>query len=683
MIETHQRVGADPLVRATRLEMAPRFAPGSAWFQAQQADSVREAGSRFARSSYKAVALEYHLAARQKGSREDWRAALGLYEAILERWPKDAEAPELRLNAGEAGAQLGEYALALRHYREAATAGSDSVAERALWQRTAVSDAWYESSRSELNGKRSGLGRDSLAHLVVENADELIARFPEHQDNADLTWRQGNIAFAHGWFERSATDFERLATRWPADKRAPRATILRADAFFKLQRFDAAGAAYEQALAAAQRAGSDSLARRASEAIPVSYYKHAEAFAAADPGAHAKHAELFEQVATRWPGYEHAPTAQYRAGLAWLEAKDRAQGVRAMEALLQKFPKSEYLRDAHLEIAKAWESGDEKEKSAAAYARFAESFPKDSSAADAWLKSADLYASAGLSQKADAIRLDYVKRYPNDHENAMQILEVFARRDLERVDAAHPISAMLPPPPAPVAKAKKGVKAKPVVAPPAAPASLLAQYLKRAEAHPELASKDLLAQTAFLQGEEANERFAALKLTLPLAKSIGEKQKRLDAALVHYRRSIDHGISRWAHASSYRIGEALVGFGTALEHSERPADLQGDDLLAYEDVLLQRGAVFFDRGEQVWSDLLRQKKDEASRDEWVGKAQSALWQRIGSRFFFRPEMEFPLIAGSQPSRPRASDERTSKGTATARGDSSSPRASLRAEDAPR
>jgi len=122
--------------------------------------------------------------------------------------------------------------------------------------------------------------------------------------------------------------------------------------------------------------------------------------------------------------------------------------------------------------------------------------------------------------------------------------------------------------------------------------------------------------------------------------------------LARYRSSVDMGVPTWASASTYRIGQALVEFGEALQRSERPADLHGDDLAAYDDVLGRQAQAFFDRGEGVWTDLLRKKAHEAPDDPWIHQAQDALWQRLGNRFFFRPETDFPLIQGEPASRGR-------------------------------
>jgi TolA-binding protein len=631
LTETYDRWDRPALAHNARLDYAPRFAHGSGWYEAQTSDSLRAAGEEFARSCWKTVALYHHLEARRGGANAsaDWREALRLYQTLLTQWPDGPEAPTFHLAAGEASARLGDHAGALAHYDAAAGAGRDTVAEQALHQRVAVTDAWYQSTRVPARGSAVALGTDSLARAVLVAGDRLLERFPAHAAAADVRWRQGNLALAHGWLDRAAKDFDSLATGHPDDPRTPLATSLRADALFRLGDFAGAGAAFEVALATAQRAGRDSLARHAAQAIPVCYYRHAEAAVAADSTAYAKHAELFEKVATGWPGYEHADLAQYRAGLAYVKAGQHREGVRAMQALIRQFPRSEFVRDAHLQIATTWEAIGEREQAAQAYIEFSERYPDEESAPGAWLKAGDLLSAAGQGQKAEDLRLAYIKKYPGDFETALGILEALARRDLAAVAADHPVSTLLAAP----AGAHR----------PAAPVSHLAAYLKLADAHPTLAARDLLAQVRFLQGEESATTYNAARLGQPLSKSIPAKQRLLDSLLVRYRRSVDTGVPEWAHASAFRIGQALAGFAEALEQSERPADLQGDDLRAYEDVLLEQSRTFRERGEGVWTELLRHKDGRTPDDAWIVQAQAALWQRLASRFLFRPEMEFPLL----------------------------------------
>ena len=65
-------------------------------------------------------------------------------------------------------------------------------------------------------------------------------------------------------------------------------------------------------------------------------------------------------------------------------------------------------------------------------------------------------------------------------------------------------------------------------------------------------------------------------------------------------------------------------------------------------MILEQSQGFYDRGEEVWSDLLRERGKDEKPDTWVTQARDALWKRLGSRFYFRPEVDIPSIAGTPP-----------------------------------
>lgn len=627
--------------RATRLAWAERFAPGGEWARSQSSDSLRAAGAEFARSTWRDEAFEHHREARAKGTPAEWRAALDHYENLLQRWPTDSAAANYALYAGEASAALGDYPRALAHVRSAAEHGRDSTAMRAAWQVVALTDRWYESTRpAAVKGAEQAPGRDSLAKAVVTAAEWLLEREPKHPQAADLVWREGQLALAHHWNEQALLELARFARQYPEDKRAPRALAQRAEVYFAQGDFSAAGDAFEDVIVTARRAGDDTVRVRAERALPVCAFKEAEAAVTADSTRYAQHAELWAEVAKRWPAFEHAPVAQYRAGMAWLAAGRTANGVQALEQLADRWPSHTLARESRVQAATAWGKADEPAKASEAWLTFANRFPKDDSADEAWLQAIDLADSAGSGTRADSLRAQYLARWPADREAAHELLETLARHELAALPKNVPVATLLSVPAATPGK-------------PAARVSYLARYLKLNAKTPAQVSRPLLAEVRYRLGDEAFARYADQKLTQPLAASLAAKQKLLDSVLVRYRRVVDVAEPVWAHAATYRIGEALVAFGEALKQSERPKDLAGDDLLAYENVLFEKAITFTDRGEGVWTDLL-EKSSGATADAWTAKARGALWSRLGDRFLFHPEATFPVVEGSGPGRARKS-----------------------------
>ncbi len=93
--------------------------------------------------------------------------------------------------------------------------------------------------------------------------------------------------------------------------------------------------------------------------------------------------------------------------------------------------------------------------------------------------------------------------------------------------------------------------------------------------------------------------------------------------------------------------------------------------------------IAFARGEGVWAELLQKQGPEAGDDPWVARAQGALWQRLGDRFSFRPEVDYPLVAAEPAERKRAEQEQPDPKSAAAHGDSNETRHRPRGEEQPR
>jgi tetratricopeptide (TPR) repeat protein len=647
LVESLGRGNRPHQARAARLAHAPRFVPTGEWFAANPSDSLRDRAEEFAQTSFKQTALDHHHRARE-GETASWDDALRLYEVFLEHWPFHDEAPTLHTYAGEAAAELGRYGQALAHYEAGAFKYYEKYHPKPLehelvrhldwraipdtsrfltqvdWQRLTLSDAWY---RSTIQGS-PGRGRDSLAVILRHIAQGFADRHPSDPRSPDALWRKANLTLAHRWFPEAAEDFGQLVARFPEDDRTPLASALRGDALYRTGIYDGAGAAYETALAHAERARMDSLITALEPLLPHCAFRHAEQ---ADSLGSSEAPPLFEQVAARWTDYEHAGLALYRAGLGYARTGETESAVAAWTRLIEDHPRHEYARDAHLQIAATWKAEGRFDLAAHALEKMSIVYPEDAEAPEALLEAADLLEKSGDADGAGALRLSYVDRFPEDVETGMAILAEFARHELEKMDEDATLSSVLNP------------------SSPGASPDPLARYLDLADRHPELASGPLLARTQFLRGEEMWPAYRRATLGHPLEKSITVKRNRLQKLIETYGRCAEWGVAEWTRASSYRIGEALVEFGQALEQSPRPPGLAGDDLAAYEEVLLDEAWAFYDRGEEAWAQILRETRGQAEDPgAWIARTQETLWPRLAQRFLFRPEVEFPLVAAEPP-----------------------------------
>ena len=631
MAETYKSWNKPDAAREAKLSAAARLLPGSAWWKANNDEALHLRAQSFAQGAYRESAAHQHTQARQTNDPASWKAALDTYETYLKHWPAATDADRIHFVAGEAAARLNDYRSSLAHFATAAKSDSAGLAAEAAWQHVAVTDTWYTRVQSSGATART----DSLGTILLSSCKDFTRRYPADPRCADVVWRGGHVAYAHGWYEDASTALLLFGDRFPADARAPKAVRMAGDARYQRGEFDQAGAAYEKALGLARTAKQDTLATSLSKAIPVCYFKHAEAVAK-DKG-NDDAAPLFARIARDWPSFPHADLALYRSGLGYAEKQSYADAAAQWEQLLIAYPKSEYARDATVQIAQAHEKSGNARAAADAYERFSRTYASDPDAPEALLKASELLAAAKDDAGADRMRSLFIERFPGETETVMQIRADRAQKELAGVTSGTgKLSALFSAP------AKKGAKAAP-------PASDLQAYLNLAKEHPELASPAILAQVDYLTAEEAHADYAAMKLTQPLPKSLEKKKAKLESTLALYNKCSSHGDAQYTRAAAHRVGQSLIEFGDALVASERPQDLSGDDLLAYDDVLSQQSWEFYDRGEDVWSDLLTQTRGE--KDDpggWIARTRDALWPRLGQKFLFQPSAQHPLVAAKPP-----------------------------------
>jgi len=228
----------------------------------------------------------------------------------------------------------------------------------------------------------------------------------------------------------------------------------------------------------------------------------------------------------------------------------------------------------------------------------------------------------------------FIARFPGEVETVMEIRAERAEKELADINAgATTLSSLLA-----VAPGSSG-----------APTSELGAYLELARAHPEQASPSILARVAYLDAEGSHADYAAMRLTQPLPAAIEKKKAAMESLLAKYEQCASYGVAEFTRASAHRTGQVLIEFGDALVASERPDGLSEEDLDAYDAVLEEQSWAFYDRGEDVWSDLLRQVGTAADDPgAWVARTREALWPRLAQRFLHRPEVDYPLVMATPP-----------------------------------
>jgi hypothetical protein len=169
-------------------------------------------------------------------------------------------------------------------------------------------------------------------------------------------------------------------------------------------------------------------------------------------------------------------------------------------------------------------------------------------------------------------------------------------------------------------------------------------YARALECGAVLAAADA-AEARFHVTEQRRPAYEAIELRQPLTTSLAAKQRALEPLLAGYTQVAQAAVQPWHAAASLRVGEALSRLAEALRTSQPPAELEGDDLYAYQEALFLQAQELEDRAVASWSAGLRAARDVAPADTWTQQLQAALYPMLARRVPTRPA---PLFVLAQP-----------------------------------
>lgn len=139
------------------------------------------------------------------------------------------------------------------------------------------------------------------------------------------------------------------------------------------------------------------------------------------------------------------------------------------------------------------------------------------------------------------------------------------------------------------------------------------------------------AWAAFTLAEPRFEEFSSIKLTQPLRRSLERKTTVMRDALQRYENVAAIGVSEYATAANYRIGQMYQVLARDMIDSERPSGLDELELEQYELLLEEQALPYEDQA----IDILIANTDLVTRniyDDWVKQSFAQLAKLLPGRF---------------------------------------------------
>ncbi len=593
-IEAYGKGGFSQLVLDGKHEFVERYNFDSPyWKTRRRADHPRVVQEL--KTNLRDVATYFHASAQKSGHVADYLEAARWYRDYLRSFPEDADSASTNYLLAEALFEGHQYADAAAEYEHTAYGYPRNAKSATAAYASLVS---YQKGEQTLGGAE----RDAWHKRETDAGVRFAQSFPEHPDSAGVLTRAAEEIFAAGDRPRAISVSESILARQPPVDLAKQriAWTIIAQSQFDSGEYTKAEPAYQHARELV--GGDEKMRADLTERLAASVYKQGEAKQKSGDAGGA--VEDFLRVARVAPESKIRPTAQYDAatGLLNLKQWDRAIGV--LEEFRRQFPQDKLQVEVTRKLAVAYTEANRPGEAAAEFERIAAN-PGETRAVqrEALMQSADLYAKAGNGTRAVTMLEKFVDTNPTpvaDAEEARQRLADYAGKGGDTARRDHWYQEIIR------ADAQAGAG--------------------RTERTHYLAAK---AQLTLAQ--PARDAFRAVRLTVPLKKSLVVKRDALETAMNGYRRAAEYQVAEVTTAATYEMAELYSALAKDIMGSERPPKLKGDALEEYNSLLEEQVFPFEEEAIKA-HELNAARVREGVYDEWVRKSLQALAQLKPARY---------------------------------------------------
>jgi cellulose synthase operon protein C len=593
-IEAYQKGGFPQLVLQGKKEFVENYSFGTAYWQGRQPKNEPKVVAVL-KTNLKDVAQYYHAQAQRTKNVADYQEAAKWYHSYLSSFPDDPDSAVTNFLLADTLFESKQYLDAAQEYESTAYHYGDHEKAAAAGYAAIIA---YGKQEETLTGE----AKSAVHNRSVDSSLKFAQTFPAHPESAAVLTKAATDLYTVKDYPRAIAAAEALLARQPpvdVTKQRVAWTVI-GNSNFDQGVFDKAEAAYghAQTLMPANDPERPVIVER----LAASIYKQGEQKSKSGDSAAA--VEDYLRVSALAPTSKVRSNADFDAAALLIKDKQWDRAIVVLEGFRRNFPQSPLQGDVTRNLAVAYTESNHPGQAAVEFEHIAQS-PGESADVqrEATLQAADLYDKAGDTPKSRAMLEAFVKHFPQPLNPAME-----ARNKLSLITAkAGDFGA-------------RDYWLKDIVA---ADRAAGAARTDR--------SRALAAKATMTLAIPVREQFRSIKLVAPLKKSLAEKRKAMEAALKAYEAAADYQVAEVTTAATFESAELYRQLGKDLMSSERPKNLNKDELEQY-DVLLEEQAFPFEEKAIKLHEVNAARTKDGTYDEWVQKSFAALAQLNPGRY---------------------------------------------------
>ena len=539
------------------------------------------------------VATHYHTVARTTKKPRDYGITVREYRRYLEAFPGDKDAPKMNFLLADALYESSFFASAAEEYEKTAYAydqhdKSIEAGYSALFTYKKV----YEILKTDEEKK-------SANQKIISSLLKYSDRFPYDNRLPAIL-----LSTAENYYTLKVYKEAVQATQLLVQDRSinsdiqHKAWVIMAHSNFELGDYKSAERAYKESVSNLHFK-SDQRGVLVAQ-LGTSVYRQGEQ--ARSKGNHREAAGHFERVGRLVPGSPLRIIADYDAATAYVAAKDWTVAIRALEKFRKQYPKEVKWKQGVTEkLALAYSSQGSELKAAKEMMSLVAMIPEDQKRDMLW-QAAELYNKAGEDKKAIDIYKTYVKKYPSPLSRSIEL--------------RHKIALFYQP-----NKNKNEYR----------------KWLKSivdadAKANDKSDRSRYLAATALLELiTPLRISYSEAKLTIPLKKSLKKKKQLMKESIESYKKAAKYQVAEVTTAATFNIAEIYSEFANALLKSERPKNLNKEELEEYNYLLEDQAFPFEEKALDIHQSNIK-KIPEGIFDESIKLSLIALGKLMPFRY---------------------------------------------------
>ena len=616
-IEAYKKGGFAQLVLDGKKEFVERYRLGSSFWAARTPEQFPLV-ARELKTNLTDLAQYYHAEAQRSKKKPDYHEAARWYREFLQSFPDDPESARTNYLLAETLFESEDFRTAAVEYER--TAYAYPFHEKSAEAGYAALVCYERESKSLDGATLAAWDRQRL-----DSQQRFAMTFPAHPESATLLTRTAREYYDLKDLPKALEVAGLVLARQPPVDIAMQRTAwtVTGNAQFDTGRYaDAEGAYLQvQSLLGPQDAETAAITER----LAATIYKQGESKQAAGDAAGAILDYL--RVGKLAPGATIRETAEFDAGALLVGLKDWPRAIPVLESFRSAYPASARQADVTRNLALAYLEGGRPGEAAGEFERIAASGEETPEVRrNALWQAAELYEKSSQPALAMTAYANYVERFPVPLPEAIEARQKLADHAKESGD-----------------------------------------YLGRRRWLDGIVAADrdaggartdrsrYLAALATLELTSASrDAFQAIPLVAPLPRTLADKKTAMERALAGYQAASSYAVAEVTTAATYEMGELYRRLATDLMKSERPADLDAEELEQY-DLLLEEQAFPFEEKSVEIHELNARHAAEGLYDAWVRKSYAVLAEMEPARFGKQVEsesfvtvLELPLPAAPPP-----------------------------------